>query len=83
MVGAHERHIDGKFGERRLAWKKGHDRGTYPYHFPMWVPPRVFTSIYLKVITSYYAHILSIVMLLYFDRIIQDSKLTKQKYVNI
>ena len=35
---------------------------------------------YLKVITSYYAHILLIAML-YFDRIIQDSKLTKQKYV--
>ena len=45
--------------------------------------PRVFTSIYLKVITSYYAHILLIAMLLYFDRIIQDSKLTKQKYVYI
>ena len=44
--------------------------------------PRVFSSIYLKVITSYYAHILLIAML-YFDRIIQDSKLTKQKYVNI
>ena len=41
--------------------------------------PRVFTSIYLKVITNYYAHILLIAMLLYFDRIIQDSKLTKQK----
>ena len=41
--------------------------------------PRVFTSIYLKVITSYYAHILLIAMLLYFDRIIQDSKLTKKK----
>ena len=26
--------------ERRLAWKKGgHDRGTSPYPFPMWVPP--------------------------------------------
>ena len=45
--------------------------------------PRVFTSIYLKVITSYYAYILSIAMLQYFDRIIQDSKLTKQKYVYI
>ena len=45
--------------------------------------PRVFTSIYLKVITSYYAHILLIAILLYFDRIIQDSKLTKQKYVYI
>ena len=45
--------------------------------------PRVFTSIYLKVITNYYAHILLIAMLLYFDRIIQDSKLTKQKYVYI
>ena len=42
------------------------------------------TSIYLKAITSYYAHILLIAMLLYFDhRIIQDSKLTKQKYVYI
>ena len=40
--------------------------------------PQAFTSIYLKVITSYYAHILLIAMLLYFDRIIQDSKLTKQ-----
>ena len=41
--------------------------------------PRVFTSIYayLKVITSYYAHIL----LLYFDRIIQDSKLTKPQNI--
>ena len=45
--------------------------------------PRVFTSIYLKVITSYYAHILLIAILLYFDRIVQDSKLTKQKYVYI
>ena len=45
--------------------------------------PRVLTSIYLKVTTSYYAHILLIAMLLYFDRIIQDSKLIKQKYVNI
>ena len=45
--------------------------------------PRVFTSIYLKVITSYYAHILLIAMLLYFDRILQDSKLTKQNYVYI
>ena len=45
--------------------------------------PRVFTSIYLKVITTYYAHILLTAILLYFDRIIQDSKLTKQKYVYI
>ena len=45
--------------------------------------PRVFTiSIYLT-IASYYAHILLIAMLLYFDHIIQDSKLTKQKYVYI
>ena len=28
--------------------KKGHDRSTSPYHFPMWVPPGVFTSIFLK-----------------------------------
>ena len=42
--------------------------------------PRVFTSIYLKLLTSYYAHILLIAML-YFDRIIQGLKLTKQKYV--
>ena len=81
--GAHERHINGKFRERRLAWKKGYDparpRTTFQYECP-----RVFTSIYLKVITSYYAHILLTAML-YFDRIrpIQDSKLTKQKYVNI
>ena len=40
MVGAHERHIDGKFRERRLTWKKGHDRGTYPYHFPMLSVPQ-------------------------------------------
>ena len=40
--------------------------------------PGVFTSIYLKLIT--YAHILLIAML-YFDRIIQDLKLTKQKYM--
>ena len=40
--GAHERHIDGKFKDRRLAWKKGHDRGTYPYHFPMLVPPGIY-----------------------------------------
>ena len=36
----------------------------------------------LKLITSYYAHILLIAML-YFDRIIQGLKLTKQKYVYI
>ena len=53
--------------------KKGHDRGTTLYHF---------TSIYLKLITSYYAYILLIAML-YFDRIIQDLKLTKQKYVGL
>ena len=35
MVGAHERRIDGKFRERQLAWKKDHDRGTSPYHFPI------------------------------------------------
>ena len=51
-----------------------------PWHFPMWVPPGYK---YRKVITSYYAHILLIAMLLYFDRIIQDSKLKKQKYVYI
>ena len=39
--------------------------------------PRVFTSIYLKLITSYYAHIL-LMAILYFDRIIRDLKLTKQ-----
>ena len=67
--------------------KKGHDRSTSPYHFPMWVPPEtyisapgVFTNIYLKLIT--YAHILLIAML-YFDRIIQDLKLTKQKYIGL
>ena len=42
--------------------------------------PGVFTSIYLKLIT--YAHILLIAML-YFDRIIQDLKLTKQKYIGL
>ena len=56
---------------------------AHPVPFSNVSAPRVFTCIYLKVITSYYAHILLIAMLLYFDRIIQDSKLTKQKYVNI
>ena len=80
MVGAYERRIDGKFRERRLAWKKSHDRSTSPFHFPMWVPREyLLASIW---ITSYYAHILLIAML-YFDRIIQDLKLTKQKYVYI
>ena len=69
-------------GSANWPEKKGHDRGTSPYHFPMWVPPGVFTSIYLKLITSYYAHILLTAML-YFDRIIQGLKLTKQKYVYI
>ena len=46
------------------------------------ITPGVFTSIYLKLITSYYAHILLIAML-YFDRNIQDLKQTKQKYVYI
>ena len=46
------------------------------------IAPGVFTSIYLKLITSYYAHILLIAML-YFDRIIQDLQQTKQKYVYI
>ena len=46
-------------------------------------PQGIYYSIYLKVITSYYANILLIAMLLYFDRIIQGLKLTKQKYVNI
>ena len=36
----------------------------------------------MKLITSYYALILLIAML-YFDHIIQDLKLTKQKYVYI
>ena len=56
--------------ERRIdgkfrAWKKG----------VMTAVPR---GIHLKLITSYHAHILLIGML-YFDRIIQDLKLTKQK----
>ena len=80
MVGAYERRIDGKFRERRLAWKKE----SWPQHIPIPLSnvsaPGVFTSIYLKLITSYYAHILLIAML-YFNRIIQDLKLTKQKYI--
>ena len=36
--GAHERCFDDKFRERQQAWKKGHERGTSPYHFPIWVP---------------------------------------------
>ena len=60
--------------------KKGHDRSTSVLSNVS--APGVFTSIYLKLITSYYAHILLIAML-YFDRIIQDLKLTKQKYVYI
>ena len=59
---------------------------SWPQHIPVPLSnvsvPGVFTSIYLKLITSYYAHILLIAML-YFDRIIQDLKLTKQKYVYI
>ena len=47
---AHERRIDGKFRERRLAWKKGNDRGTSLYHFPKWVPPGYLAF------TSYYAY---------------------------
>ena len=56
-----------------------HPRTTFQCECPR---PGVFTSIYLKLITSYYAHILLIAML-YFDRIIQGLKLTKQKYVFI
>ena len=57
------------------------EKGSWPRHIPVPLSsasaPGVFTSIYLKLITSYYAHILLIAML-YFDRIIQDLKLTKQ-----
>ena len=56
---------------------EAHPRTTFQFECP-----RVFISIYLKLITSYFAHILWIAML-YFDRIIQDLKLTKQKYVYI
>ena len=63
MVGAHEGRIDGKFRERRLAWKKG----SWPRHIPVPLSnvsaPVVFTSVYLKLITYYYAHILLIAML--------------------
>ena len=59
-------------------------KGSWPRHIPVPLSnvsaPGVFTSIYLKLITSYYAHILLIAML-YFDRIIQSLKLTKQKYI--
>ena len=79
MVGAHERRIDGKFRERRLAWKK---KGSWPQNIP--VPLSNVSapgaSIYLKLIT--YAHIL-LIAILYFDRIIQDLKLTKQKYIGL
>ena len=57
--------------------KKGHDRGTSHVPLSNVSAPGVFASIYLKLITSYYAHILLIAML-YFDRIIQGLKLTKQ-----
>ena len=61
-------------------------KGSWPRHIPLPLSnvsvPGIFTSIYLKLITSYYAHILLIAML-YFDRIIQDIKLTEQKYVYI
>ena len=87
MVGAHERRIDGKFRERRQAWKKKKKKKrSWPRHIPVPLSnmsaPGVFTCIYLKLILSYYAHILLIAKL-YFDRIIQDLKLTKQKYVYI
>ena len=59
-------------------------KGTWPQHIPVPLSnvsaPGVFTSIYLKLIT--YAHILLIAML-YFDRIIQDLKITKQKYIGL
>ena len=61
-------------------------KGSWPRHIPVPLSnvsaPGVFTSIYLKLIISYFAHILLIAMV-YFDRIIQDLKLTKQKYVYI
>ena len=40
--GGHEWCIEGKLvGQGVLTGLKngGHDRGTSPYHFPMWVPP--------------------------------------------
>ena len=56
------------------------EKGSWPRHIPVPLSnvsaPGVFTSIYLKLITSYYAHIFLIAML-YFDRIIQGLKLTK------
>ena len=39
MGGGTERRIDGKFRETDWPEKKGHDRSTSTYHFPMWVPP--------------------------------------------
>ena len=53
-------------GLKKRVMTAAHPRTTFQSECP-WV----FTSIYLKLITSYYAHIL----LLYFDRIIQDLKL--------
>ena len=61
--------------EKKGVMTAAHPRTTFQCECP-----RVLTSIYLKLITSYYAHILLIAML-YFDSIIQDLKLTKQKYV--
>ena len=58
--------------------KKGHNRSPVPLSNVS--APGVFTSIYLKLIT--YAHILLMAML-YSDRIIQDLKLTKQKYIGL
>ena len=53
MVGAHERRIDGKFRERRQAWKKKKKR-SWPRHIPVPLSnmsaPGVFTCIYLKLI---------------------------------
>ena len=66
--------------------KKKKKKRSWPRHIPVPLSnvsaPGLFTCIYLKLITSYYAHILLIAML-YFDRIIQDLKLTKQKYIYI
>ena len=63
--------------------KKNHDRGTSPYHFPVWVPPGYLLAYrLLEIHNKLLCHVL-LIAVLYFDRIIQDLKLTNQKYVYI
>ena len=61
--------------KKKKVMTAAHPRTTFQLTITNVSAPEVFTSIYLKLITNYYAHIILIAML-YFDRIIQDLKLT-------